>query len=82
MKNPEWKKVAPNNIARGTPIRAILDMEARTLSFAIGDEEPKLAFTSLPASVRPYVCSGEMGEKSILIVSGRVQDSKQSLEME
>ena len=48
-KNPLWAKRVLQPIARGTPITVILDMEERTLSFAIGDEEPKLGFTNLPA---------------------------------
>ena len=58
-KNPLWAKRVLQPIARGTPITVILDMEERTLSFAIGDEEPKLGFTNLPAMVHPYLCSGD-----------------------
>ncbi|EOD16125.1 hypothetical protein EMIHUDRAFT_352574 [Emiliania huxleyi CCMP1516] len=62
-KNPLWDG---DRVKRGTPVRVILDMEARTLSFAIGDAEPQLAYTDLPASVCPYVASGDIGERSLM----------------
>lgn len=49
------------------PIRVVLNMDARTLSFAIGDEEPQLAYTNLPGNLHPYICSGEKQERSLLI---------------
>ena len=53
----------------GTPVRVILNMDARTLSFAIGDQDPQLAYTNLPGSLHPYICSGEKQDRSLLIVS-------------
>ena len=44
-------------------IRVVVDMDARTLSFACDDESNlHLACSSLPDSVHPYVCSGIAGE--------------------
>lgn len=57
---PSW---SPPNIPEGAlSIRVVLDMNARTLSFACGNDKPHLAYTHLPATVYPYVCSGDVGE--------------------
>ena len=71
-KNPAWtNNVRVRPIARGTPITVILDMEERTLSFAIGDAEPQLGFSNLPAKVHPYVCSGDgVSDGSVVEVGG------------
>jgi hypothetical protein len=53
---------------RGTPVRIILDMEERSLSIAIGDAEPQLAFTSLPRALHPYICSGDNADNSVVVV--------------
>ena len=45
-----------------TRVRVLLDMEARTLSFACDDNDMRVAFKGLPASVHPYLCSGSQGE--------------------
>lgn len=72
-RNPEWTgKRLLNPIPVNTPIHVILDMEERTLAFAVGDAEPQIAFTHLPASVHPYVASGEIGDRSRMEVSGGV----------
>ena len=42
---------------------------AATLSFAVGDEEPQLAYTKLPAKLHPYVCVGNKLESSLMVVS-------------
>ena len=67
LANPGWKS---GLVPRGTKVRVLLDMEARTLSFAIGDADPQLAFTELPASVHPYLCSGAKEDNSVMVVSG------------
>ena len=54
---------------RGTAVDVILDMQAHTLSFAIGDADPQLAYTDLPSVVYPYVCSGEVDDRSLMIVT-------------
>jgi hypothetical protein len=69
-RNREWVKWALRPIPTGTPIQAILDMEQRTLSFAVGDAEPQVAYTNLPGVVHPYICCGDVGERSLLEVSG------------
>lgn len=66
-RNAMWERTP---VPRGVPVRVILDMEAHILSFGIGDQEPQLAFTSLPSSVNPYICSGNLGEKSLIEVYG------------
>lgn len=68
VKSKHWPKDLL--ISTGTPICVILDMDQRTLSFAIGDAQPQVAFTGLPAGMHPYVCSGEKAERSQLVVSG------------
>eukprot|EP00966_Prymnesium_polylepis_P252820 5844096-Prymnesium_polylepis.1 len=65
---PGWEDVPVR--PRGTPVRVILDMEARSLSFAIGGEPAQLAFTALPATVHPYFCSGDVEDNSLMVVSG------------
>jgi hypothetical protein len=57
----------------GTTVHVVLDMDARTLSFAIDDAEPRCAFTGLPASVRPYICSGDLGDNSLMVVNGSLR---------
>ena len=42
--------------------------ESRGLSFAVGDAEPQLAYTNLPASVHPYLCSGDKEDNSLMVV--------------
>ena len=67
-KNPTWMKQVLKPIPRGTPVDVILDMDAHTLSFAVGDAEPQLAYTNLPASVHPYLCSGDKEDNSLMVV--------------
>ena len=69
-RNPEWQKKALKPIPTNTPVVVILDMEERTLSFAIGSEAPKLAFSNLPAVVHPYVCSGDLEDRSAMEIYG------------
>ena len=71
FKSSQWLK-SKAGVPRGTPVHVILNMDERTLSFAIGDSEPCVAYKGLPASgVHPYLCSGDIGERSILVaVSG------------
>ena len=69
-RNPDWVKRVLRPIPLGTPILVILDMEEHTLSFKIGDAETQLAFTNLPKSVHPYICSGDIEDRSLLEVSG------------
>lgn len=60
-----WKLHATYVSASGQlrNIRVVVDMDARTLSFACNDESNlHLACSSLPDSVYPYVCSGSDGE--------------------
>ena len=68
MVNSQWAK-PQKRIPCGTPVHVLLDMDAHTLSFAIDDGAPQLAYTNLPDSVRPYVCSGEKKDRSLLIAS-------------
>ena len=75
-RNPLWAKRALNPIPRCTPIQAILDMDQHTLAFAIGDAEPQLAFTNLPDSVHPYICSGDHEDRSLIEVYGGSHVSK------
>lgn len=70
QKHPGWVKRVMKPIERGTPITCILDMDERTLAFAIGDAEPKLAYTDLPETVHPYVCSGNHEDRSALEIFG------------
>ena len=35
----------------------------------MGDEEPQLAYTKLPAKLHPYVCVGNKLESSLMVVS-------------
>ena len=76
VKNPQWAKRVLTPMPTGTPVTVILDMEERTLSFAIGDAEPQLAYTNLPARVHPYLCSGDKEDNSVLVVCGGAQTSK------
>jgi hypothetical protein len=61
--NPGWTKMPAK---AGSVVTVILDMEAHTLSFAIGEGEPQLAFTNLPPSVNPYICSGDGKDRSVI----------------
>ena len=63
-RNDQWENLS---VPPNTPVRVILDMDARALYFAVADEEPELAYTNLPASLHPYICSGDMGDRSVLI---------------
>ena len=65
QKNAMWTN---QRCGAGTPVRVILDMDERTLSFAIGDAMPRLAYTHLPDRVHPYICSGEKDDKSLVEV--------------
>ena len=65
LKNAEWVNTPASP---GTPVRIILDMEQRTMSIAVGDAEPQLAYVSLPAPLRPYICSGDTGDRSLIRV--------------
>ena len=68
-----WAQYAPvRPIPRGTPVHVILDMEQRTLSFAIGEGEPIVAYANLPLPVHPYICSGDVADRSLVVVSGGV----------
>ena len=67
-KNPEWRKQMLKPIPHGTPVDVILDMDARTLSFSVGDADSQLAYTNLPASVHPYLCSGDKEDNSLMVV--------------
>ena len=56
-----WEEEAlelPEAAETYTTIRVLLDMDARTLSFARNDNPMQLAYTGLPDSVHPYLCSG------------------------
>ena len=57
-----WTPIAcPDDDASAT-VRVLLDMDARTLSFSCDDGPMQVAYTGLPASVHPYLCSGATGE--------------------
>ena len=71
-RNPDWVKRVLRPIPLGTPIHIILDMEEHSLSFKIGDAETQLAYTNLPTAVHPYICSGDIEDRSLLEVSGGV----------
>ena len=68
-KNPLWEN-RTQPVPVGAQVRAILDMDAGILSFAIGDGEPRVGFTNIPKEVHPYVCSGDKADNSRMIVSG------------
>ena len=70
-KSPMWNK---SPVPRGTPVCVVLDMDAHTLSFAVGDGECILAYTGLPGNVHPYICSGDTGERSLLVVAHEPDD--------
>jgi len=55
--SPAWTQPT----SRPTEIRVLLDMDARTLSFAFDGGEPRLAFVDLPAAVHPLVNGGVEG---------------------
>ena len=76
--SPLWPQRGERSIPRGTPVTTILDMEARTLAFAIGDGEPQLAFTKLPAEVCPYICSGDKEDRSLIVVCGAPSETSDS----
>lgn len=71
LKSSQWAKQTAV-VSPGTAVHVILDMDHRTLAFAIGDAEPCIAYTGLPdTGVHPYLCSGDIGDRSILVtVSG------------
>ena len=80
QKNSQWQEwvleTACSPAARGTSVRVILDMDARTLSFAIGDAKPQTAYTNLPRSgVHPYVCSGDKEDNSLMLITSRRKTS-------
>ena len=68
-KSSAWLRHHRGPFPRGTAVDVILDMQAHTLSFAIGDADPQLAYTDLPSVVYPYVCSGEVDDRSLMIVT-------------
>ena len=62
-------------------ITCILDMDARTLSFAKNDEQPVLAFEDLPTGIELYPCvtfySSSPGEKvriTSMVMQGAQRD--------
>ena len=65
-RNDKWENLS---VPPDTPVRVIIDMDARALYFGVADEEPELAYMNLPAVLHPYICSGDMGEKSLMIAS-------------
>ena len=72
IRNPQW---VPERVPADTPVHVMLDMDERNLYLAIGDAEPQLAYSNLPASVHPYICSGEPLERSVMVVSSNAAKS-------
>lgn len=63
----DWDAIPVSN---GEPVHVHLDMDNRTLSFAIGDGAFRTAFSELPAEgVYPLVASGEGGDESIFCIA-------------
>ena len=52
---PKTQNLADTKRAKGAVVKAIVDMDKRTLAFKVNDEELVDAKVELPASVRPFI---------------------------
>ena len=62
--NPKW---IDTPVKPGTTVTILLDMDKKTISFQVGEGVPQLAYSGLPSIVHPYVCSGEVNERSHVV---------------
>ena len=52
---PKTQNLADDKRARGSVVKAVVDMDKRTLSFQVNDEDAVSAEVQLPPSVRPFI---------------------------
>lgn len=67
--NPHWQddgEEVDYDALPGSTVRVLLDMDARTLSFARNGDELKVAYIDLPAELHPCIQSGDTTTVSIL----------------